>query len=74
MLLVGQSSLPHISGTDSEAIASDLSEETGIVIAAVRSAPLSGGYVDGFRCASEAIARWLPLAKPSAEPFGVALI
>lgn len=74
MLLLGQSSLPHISGTDAEAIACELGEDVGIAIGAVRSAPVSGGHVDGFRNATEAIARHLPLKEPAGEPAGVAIV
>ncbi len=74
LLLMARSSLPMISGTDAEAIARELEAETGLQIAVVDSAPLSGCLLDGFARASEAIARRLPLPSPSSEPSGVALI
>lgn len=74
VLLLSQSAIAVVAGTDADAIARDLEDETGLAIATVRSAPLSGCHLDGFANAAEALARNVELRAGEPVAGSVAVI
>lgn len=56
LLLLAQSSVTLLMGTDAAAAAHELQSKTGTPITVVRSNPLSGDYLDGFAAGLEAMA------------------